>query len=513
MLEHITFWGLSGNAWFTIVVVVAMFAALIYTNIRTETAFLATMTALLVFGVLDFEDTFEGFSSESVVVVAILFAIVAGLSYGGVLNWMVKHLMGTPKTLSGAIVRLMMPVALLSSMLSNTTVVALFINVVKIWAKKLGIAPSKLLIPLSYAAGMGGICTLIGTPPNLIISQMYAESSGVHMNIFEPTLVGLFCLVVGVVSMVAMGKLLPNHKSPMDEADIDDYTTELTVPADSPYVGMTLGDIYQKYNNGKPFDIDLLAIKGYDSEMTTPVKDGEFIMGSDRMIVTGKVKAIRETCHRFGLEAKHMEGILESADENVSSMKTLTSALIMLAMMLLSAFNIMPMVNACLLAAFAMVIFRCCKAEQALKAIDWDILIIFAGSVCIGKAIENSGLAHSIAEGLLHSCGTNPYVVLTVVCFAAMIVTAFISNTATAAIFYPIAMTTATTLHLNPMTFCIALMVAVSSSFATPIGSPTHMLVYMPGGYKFKDFAVVGIPMTFIILIADIFITTLLFPF
>ncbi|MBP5522993.1 MAG: anion permease, partial [Bacteroidaceae bacterium] len=82
-----------------------------------------------------------------------------------------------------------------------------------------------------------------------------------------------------------------------------------------------------------------------------------------------------------------------------------------------------------------------------------------------------------------------------------------------AAIFYPIAMTTATTLHLNPMTFCIALMVAVSSSFATPIGSPTHMLVYMPGGYKFKDFAVVGIPMTFIILVADVFITTLLFPF
>ena len=139
------------------------------------------------------------------------------------------------------------------------------------------------------------------------------------MNIFAPTLVGLFCLVVGVVSMVAMGKLLPNHKSPMDEADIDDYTTELTVTADSPYVGMTLGDIYQKYNNGKPFDIDLLAIKGYDSEMTTPVKDGEFIMGSDRMIVTGKVKAIRETCQRFGLEAKHMEGILESADENVRS--------------------------------------------------------------------------------------------------------------------------------------------------------------------------------------------------
>lgn len=93
-----------------------------------------------------------------------------------------------------AILQLMVPVAVLSSFLSNTTVVAIFIKVVKIWSKKLNIAPSKLLIPLSYASGMGGICTLIGTPPNLLISGFYTEQTGIQLSIFTPTLVGLFCL-------------------------------------------------------------------------------------------------------------------------------------------------------------------------------------------------------------------------------------------------------------------------------------------------------------------------------
>lgn len=139
--------------------------------------------------------------------------------------------------------------------------------------------------------------------------------------------------------------------------------------------------------------------------------------------------------------------------------------------------------------------------------------MVFAGSIAIGTAIQQTGLAQLIADGLLEVCGTNPYVVLTAICLVATFITEFISNTAAGAIFYPIAMSAATALGANPMTFCIALMISVSSSFATPIGSPTHMLVYMPGGYRFSDFARVGLPMNFIILAANIFITTLVYPF
>lgn len=118
-----------------------------------------------------------------------------------------------------------------------------------------------------------------------------------------------------------------------------------------------------------------------------------------------------------------------------------------------------------------------------------------------------------IAGGLLDVCGTNPYVVLTAICLVATFITEFISNTAAGAIFYPIAMSAAMSIGANPITFCIALMISVSSSFATPIGSPTHMLVYTPGGYKFSDFARVGLPMNFIILAANIIITPLVYPF
>ena len=178
----------------------------------------------------------------------------------------------------------------------------------------------------------------------------------------------------------------------------------------------------------------------------------------------------------------------------------------------LSTFNIIPLLQSCFLAAFAMIITRCCSIEQARNSINWNVLMIFAGSVCLGIAIEKTGIAEAMANGLLNVCGTNPIVVLCAICFLGTFITEFISNTACAAMFYPIAYQAAVTLDVNPLTFCVALMIAVSSSFATPIGSPTHMLVYGVGGYRFTDFMKIGLLMNIIILAANIFIVTLLFP-
>lgn len=109
-------------------------------------------------------------------------------------------------------------------------------------------------------------------------------------------------------------------------------------------------------------------------------------------------------------------------------------------------------------------------------------------------------------------CGTNPLVVLAVICLVGTFITELISNAAAAAMFFPIAYKSAIALGVNPLTFCVALMIAVSSSFATPIGSPTHMLVYGPGGYRFSDFMKIGLLMNLIILAANLFIVTILFP-
>ncbi len=586
------FLGLNPYAWFTIATVVTMFGLLLRTKLPADIVFLGGMGALLLSGTLSPKDALSGFSSESVVVIGVLFVVVAGLSHTGVMQWIVRHLLGNPSSYAKAIVRLMLPVAALSSVLSNTTVVAMFINVVKIWSKKLGIAPSRLLIPLSYASGMGGVCTLIGTPPNLIVSGFYMEETGETLSIFTTTLAGVFCLAVGIISILAMQKLLPVRESPEDSfSSISDYTVELLVPTDCTVVGSTIEESNLDNVNGG----HLIEIVRFDKEVISPVDRDEFILGGDRLIYSGEIESILElrkshglvsaSEHVFsaseiskkrklqtafitfsssligksmmeaGLEqqynmvlvavARHGKRITESPREIVLQAgdtlllegenilpenfrgnlqffdsedipqiggKTVVSSLIMLSMILLSAFDVIPLLNSCFLAAFAMLITRCCSVEQAQRSIDWNVLMVFAGSVCLGMAIEKTGIAQQMADGLLNVCGTNPYVVMGAICLVATFITEFISNTACAAMFYPIAFKSAVALGANPLAFCVALMIAASSSFATPIGSPTHMMVYGPGGYRFSDFIKIGLPMNFIILAANLFIVSVLFP-
>lgn len=508
---------LDFHAWYTIAVVIIMFLALSFTKIRTEIGFLSAMIALLCGGVLNADVTFDGFSSESVIVVAVLYVVISGLTFTGVLNWIVRNVMGMPKTLSGSIVRLMIPVAFLSSLLSNTTVVALFINVVKMWSAKMHIAPSKLLIPLSYASGMGGICTLIGTPPNLIISGLYTEDTGVQLSILTPTVCGVFCLCVGIISMLALQKLLPERQSPMSSSNIDDFVAELHIPSNHPAIGMDIQEVTEKYHLDTS-SLRISAIKRFDGEYVYPVQSDEFLIGGDRLYVIGKASDILDAIQQHGFVCPNLDGVLENEAltekaETVPVRKTLLSTVILIAMVLLSAFGILPLLNSCLLAAVAMIITGCTNSSQAMNSINWNILIVFAGSVCIGNAIETTGIAEVLAHNILDFCGTNPYIVLFVICLVGTFITEFISNTAAGAMFYPIAMSAAETLNVNPLTFCVALMISVSSSFATPIGSPTHTLVYVPGGYRFSDFLKIGVIMNFIILFANIFITTIVFPF
>lgn len=596
-MESILFLGLSLGAWLTIAMVVVMFGLMMFTKVPAEFVFVGGMGFLFVTGILDAKEALAGFSSTSVVTVGVLFVVIAGLVHSGVIHWMVKRLLGTPSSYKSAVVRLMMPVAVMSSVLSNTTVVALFIKVVKMWARKLGIAPSKLLIPLSYASCLGGICTLIGTPPNLIISGMLQSSdSHIELNFFSTTLPGLFCLAVGVATIILCSRLLPERKSP-DEAfgATADYTVELLVPTGCDMVGKTVEEAgLLSVSGGR-----LVEIVRFDKEVTSPVPADDFIMGGDRLVYSGQIDDILElrkshglttaTKHVFSLddvekgrqfytasvrrssqligtsmeengfeERNHTvlvavvrEGerinsnprgvkiergdvllfesgkkqgeafkkaaandlrFFDSPDIPYVGGKTIISSLIMLAMILLSTFGVMSLLQACFLAAGAMLITKCCTPQQANESINWNILMVFAGSVCLGTAIDKTGVATALANGILGVCGTNALVALVCICFVATFVTEFISNTACAAMFFPIAYQTAVTLGANPVTFCIALMIAVSSSFATPIGSPTHMLVYGEGGYRFTDFMKIGLLMNFVILAANIFIVTLLFP-
>ena len=591
------FLGLGLDAWITIGTVLTMFSVLLFTKLRSDIVFLMAIGVLYLTGVLDAKEALSGISQTSVVVVGVLFVVIAGLTHTGVLQWIVKNLLGTPETYPKAVVRLMLPVAALSSFLSNTTVVALFVNIVKMWAKKLGITPSKLLIPLSYASGMGGVCTLIGTPPNLIISGLYEEQTGQAMNIFATTIPGLFCLAVGVLSIIAMRRLLPNRKSPEEEfEDTGEYTVEMLVPSDNPNIGKSFSAAGLSTVAGG----SLIEIRHFDGEsIISPVPDDEPVMGGDRLVYAGQIaellelekthglvnsnhhvftlKEVKRNAHMlrtayvtFGsnligttmgtngfekenkvtlvavsrrgkrLEQSPREVVLKAGDtlllESMNEFRTDTKALsrdlhffdseelpnigwktfvstfIMIAMVALSALGVMSLLKCATLAVLAMLIFRCCTPEQAMRSINWDILMVFACSAVLGLAIEKTGIAERMANGILDICGTNPIVVMTAVCFAGTFITEFISNTAAGAMFFPIMYEAAVKLGYEPYPFLIALMIAVSSSFATPIGSPTHMLVYGPGGYRFSDFLRIGLIMNIIILAANIFIVNVVYP-
>ena len=588
------FLGFGLDAWITIVTVLGMFATMLLTKLRADVVFLAAIGVLFVTGVLDAKEAFSGFSSTSVIVIGVLFVVVAGLTYTGVLQWIVRHLLGQPNSYGKAVIRLMLPVAGLSSFLSNTTVVAMFVGIVKMWSKKLGISPSKLLIPLSYASGMGGVCTLIGTPPNLIISGLYADKTGETMNVLATAIPGLFCLFIGVLSVIAMRKLLPDRQAPESAFEAtSEYTLELLVPSDNKYIGKKLGD-------AGLFDVKggtLISMYHFD-DVPSPVSKDEYLMGGDRLVYAGQIDELLELSKSHGLVSadhhifslsevdvsnpvrtayvtfgssligKTIGGSTFEKDNNLTLIavarrgqrittsprqvvlqagdtlllacpskldvstgpltsqlqffdsnqvvnigpKTLISAAIMVAMVAVSALGIMPLLQCAFIAAAAMLLLRCCNVEQAMKAINWDILMVFAGSVVLGLAIQKTGIADRLALGILDVCGTNPIVVMTSICFVGTFITEFISNTAAGAMFFPIMYQAAEKLGYDPFPFLIALMVSVSSSFATPIGSPTHMLVYAPGGYRFSDFMRIGLLMNLIILAANIFIVNIVYP-
>ena len=593
-METFIFLGFNLYAWITILTVLAMFTVLLLTKVRADLVFLGAIAILFVTGVLNAKEAFSGFSSTSVVIIGVLFVVVAGLTHTGVLQWIVKHLLGQPDSYSKAVIRLMLPVAGLSSFLSNTTVVALFVGIVKMWSKKLGVSPSKLLIPLSYASGMGGVCTLIGTPPNLIISGLYAEETGVAMNVLTTTIPGLFCLFIGVLSIIAMRKLLPDRKAPESAFEsTSEYTVELLVPSDNPNIGMTIDEAGLNNVRGG----NLIEIVHFD-EFNSPADGDEIVMGGDRLIYSGQIDEILDLKKSHGLvNADHYVFTLSEIDKNRQlrtafvtfdssligkkigktsfekdnglvlvavarsgkrieqsprevviqagdtllldcppklkidssklttklhffdsdqvpniSKKTLISTTIMMAMVVLSALNIIPLLQCAFLAAMAMLLFHCCNVDQAMKAINWEILMVFAGSVVLGVAIQKTGIAERLAFGILDVCGTNPIVVMTAICFVGTFITEFISNTAAGAMFFPIMYQAAEKLGYEPFPFLVALMVSVSSSFATPIGSPTHMLVYGPGGYRFSDFMRIGLLMNIIILAANIFIVNIIYP-
>ena len=574
-MEQILFAGLSSYAWIAIVTMLGVFALLICTRLPADFVFLGALAFLLVTGALNIEQALSGFSSSSVITVGFMFILVAGLTETGVLHWITRKCLGTPKSYPEALLRLMAPVSAASAFLSNTTVVAMFLQIVMIWSKKLSIKPSKLLIPLSYASVLGGLCTIIGTPPNLIISELYAKETGIMFGFFEVAKLGIICLVAGYLMILFMKRLLPERNQSSEQFNQSkEFTTELLVPSDCPFIGKTVAEAGLDQVSGG----HIIEIMHFDREIISPVPDDEFIMGGDRLSYTGipeKLMSLK-TSHGLVTASKHVYSVSE-----ISKDRTLVQAVIPEYSSLIGRtfmgrnfeklFNVVlvavssegkrienspretvimpgdilllectpdfmdqadtlekdlivlnrqerdiPVSRKTLVASGIMlaVVFatRCCTPAKARSSVSGSTLVVFAASLGLGSAIQSTGLAMSIAGEIQNICGTNPYIALIVICSATCILSEFISNTAAAAIFFPIALQTAHTLGVNPTPFMISLMIS-TASFATPIGSPTHLLVYGPGGYKFTDFMLLGVLMNAMTVVVAAIFAPIFWPF
>lgn len=369
----ILFLGLGYHAWITLFVIVASFATLIRTKLPVYFVFMVGLATLTLTGCIGLKTATEGFSSSTIVMLVGLYFVISALETTGFMKEVAVKMLGKPRSYNHAIVRVMLVVGALSGFLSNTAVVALFVKVVKLWAKQLNIAPSKLLIPLSYASNIGGTLLLIGTPTNLIIADSYTERTGDDVSVFFPFIAGSVCLVIGIISVLAMQRLLPVRKAPEEELVGNSNVTELVVPSDSPFVGQTIDESPLKSEFMDREKLHLVGIVRFDGIVVGNVDENEFIMGGDTLLIAGDNREIVAKGKKYGFRCNALEEEVQEEKKR----RLPIAIVIMLVAILLPSFDVLPIAQSFMLAAIAMVVTRCCSIKEGRSAIDGNTILTF----------------------------------------------------------------------------------------------------------------------------------------
>lgn len=277
------------EAWFTLLVICLCLGVLIFTRWAADVVLMGGLTLLLVFGVLSPEQALAGLSNEGMVTVAVLFIVSAALKETGAIHWVSDKLLGRPDNLSQAQIRVMLPVAVLSAFLNNTPVVAMMIPAVSDWAKKFKLSVSKLMMPLSYAAIVGGTCTLIGTSTNLVVNGMLISEKGEGLTMFALAWVGIPCVVVTFIYVLLSSRwLLPERRAAMSQfADARQYTIEMIVDAGSPLIGKSIEEAGLRQLPG------MYLIEIERGEHIIPaVTPQERLSGNDRLVFAGVIDSV-----------------------------------------------------------------------------------------------------------------------------------------------------------------------------------------------------------------------------
>ena len=583
----------------SVFIIIAVAALLMTTNrVRYDLIAVVVILALMLTGILPVNAALSGFGNPVVILIAGLLIVGEMLDRTGVArfvgDWIGEHSQGSQSRL---LIMLMLACALLSAVMSSTAVVAIFIPIVMRIARRSHGSAGQLLLPMSYAALVSGMLTLIATPPNLVISGELSNQGFQPLGFFSFSAIGIVVLAGLMLYMVVVGKhWLPKADSTdtasvrrsiqalWDEYRVDRELIYLQIGPDSPLHGKTIAqsELYKRYGlrvldlsqrvrgwrelkAGVSPDIVLhsddvlhVAIPSsqldeakqanqlfvfHPSQLETQYRSWEFGAVSVLIHPDSKLigKSIREAQFRdrYGLDVfgvrrnrqsiEHFQDLLlqpsdsllvtgpwarithlqqqnhdfvvletpAEASDVVPAFQKMPAALIITTLMVLSSvFNWLPLVASVLLAAIAAIVTRCLNAADAYRAIHWQSLVLLAGMLPLADALQQTGGTGMIVDGLLGIAeNASAQTVLVMVFFLTALMTNILSNTASAVLMAPIAISLAQQLGVSPYPLAITVLFAASAAFMTPIASPIVTLIVEPGKYRFSDFIRLGSPM------------------
>lgn len=516
------------EALFVLCVLAVLVAALMKDRMRPGMILLTGAVIFLCAGILTPKEMLEGFSNKGMITVALLYLVSEGVRRSGVLEQLFHRLLPSEGVGVRAVqARLLPVVAFVSAFLNNTPVVVIFAPMIKRWAEGVRLPATKFLIPLSYATILGGVCTLIGTSTNLVVDGMVIDAGFEGFTMFELGKVGIFIALAGMAYLILFSKyLLPARRDihdddlPGEAAASGRYRrVEVVLGARFPAIGRRVGelDFQRKYGarimevrrGGETFLMkDMRKLRYYEGDTLVLMADDAFQQtwgdSSFFLMVAGgkesepklpKVKRTVALVLLVVMIAGATIGELPSVRQAVPGVKLDMFFFAAVTTVIMAWLNIFP-------------------ARKYTKYVSWDILITIASAFAISKAMMNSGMADAIAEftiGLTDSFG--PYFLLAVIFIITDLFTELMTNNAAAALAFPISLSIAQHLGVDPTPFFVTICMAASASFSTPIGYQTNLIVQGVGGYKFADFVRVGLPLNLISLILSVTLIPLIWPF
>ncbi len=552
---------------------------------------LLAIVSLAITGVLPTDDAFRGLTNSAVLTVGCMFVLSAGISQTGAAAAAANRIAATGLGPKATYVALLILTMILSGFVNNTPLVLIVIPLVLGLANRAQEAPSRLLLPLSYVSILGGMCTLIGTSTNLIVASTLEEVSdgAMQISMFDFSRLGVILAVVGVVLVLVLRRRLLPERASLDlrthRGVAVEYMTEIEVRDQSPYIGRTLQELYDKKLLGEDLRVlevvrgeviciprpelkvlanDLLLVKGGPEavaelrlrEAEAPEEKGASVRGValtlfEVVIIPGSPWEGRKVSdlgfrERFGVsifalqrhgahlrdkierQVLHVGDVLlvQGSEESVNRMRSSrgllvvegvdtivkktsrapVAAAVMGLFLALAMTQLVPIEVGALLAALLMILTRCVSVPRAYESIGWDVLFLVAGTIALGLAFEQTGLAEMTAQAVVEFA--RPFgvrAILACLLILAMLLTQILSNNATAAFMTPLAWQIG---HLvegaSPLVFVMAVAFGANCSFLTPVSYNTNLLVYGPGGYRFRDYFRAGLPLTLVFVLVAI---------